>query len=305
MNIVIFGSGAIGSLFGALLSNSNNVILYGRKPHVDVINKEGLKINGKTLFNKKLPAICNIKEIKTDIDLLILSVKSFDTDRSLKIIKNIIDNNTIILTIQNGLDNIDKIRREFNYRQIMGGVTTQGSIFVKPGFICHTGIGETILGELDGTISDRLKIIVKLFNNSEIITKYSNDINKEIWIKTIINSSINPLTTIFQCKNGYLLKNPILSNIVKFVCNESIGIAIAEGFDVNYDDILNKTKKVINDTCDNYSSMLQSYKKHKKTEINSINGKLIEIGKKRNVDVTLNELFVLLVESKNYNFNKK
>jgi len=295
MNIVIFGSGAIGSLFGALLSNKNNVILYGRKPHVDVINREGLKIDGKTIFHKKLLATSNIKEIKTNIDLLILSVKSYDTDMALKEIEKIIDDNTILLTIQNGLDNVDKIKNEFKHKQIICGVTTHGSIFVKPGFILHTGIGETVLGELNGVVSKRIKNIVDLFNNSGIITKYSNDIEKEIWIKAIINSSINPLTTIFKCKNGYLLKNPILFNTVKSICFESVRIANSEGVNINPDDIFNKTKEVINDTSDNYSSMLQSYKKYKKTEINSINGILIERGKKRNIDTTLNEILALLV----------
>ena len=144
-------------------------------------------------------------------------------------------------------------------------------------------------------VSKRIKNIVDLFNNSGIITKYSNDIEKEIWIKAIINSSINPLTTIFKCKNGYLLKNPILFNTVKFICYESVIIANSEGVNINPDDIFNKTKKVINDTYDNYSSMLQSYKKYKKTEINSINGILIERGKKRNIDTTLNEILALLV----------
>ena len=295
MNIVIFGSGAIGSLFGALLSKKNNVILYGRKSHVDVINREGLKIDGKTIFHKKLLATSNIKDIKTNIDLLILSVKSYDTHMALEEIEKIIDDNTILLTIQNGLDNVDKIRNGLKHKQIICGVTTDGSIFVKPGFILHTGIGETVLGELNGVVSKRIKNIVDLFNNSGIIAKYSNDIEKEIWIKAIINSSINPLTTIFKCKNGYLLKNPILFNTVKFICYESVRIAISEGVNINYNDIFNKTKKVINDTSDNYSSMLQSYNKYKKTEINSINGRLIEIGKKRNIDTTLNEILALLV----------
>ena len=79
-------------------------------------------------------------------------------------------------------------------------------------------------------------------------------------------------------------------------CNESVKIANAEGLEFNFDDIFFKTKKVIYDTSDNYSSMLQSYSKNKKTEINSINGKLINIGKKNNIDTILNELLVLLVE---------
>ncbi len=295
MNIVIFGSGAIGSLFGALLSKNNNVILFGRKPHVDAIKRNGLKINGKTVYNKKLSATDDIKTIKINIDLLILSVKSYDTDIALEVIKKFINKDTIFLTIQNGLDNIDKIKKKIDYNQIICGVTTHGAIFVKPGFIRHTGIGETFLGELNGSNTNRIEEIVRLFNDSGINTKYSNNIMKEIWIKAIINSCINPLTTIFKCKNGYLLINPILLNILQFICKESVNIAISDGLDINFHDILNKTLEVINNTADNYSSMLQSYEKYKKTEINSINGRLIETGKKRNIDTILNEILSTLI----------
>lgn len=300
MNILIYGSGAIGSLFGALLSKNNNVILYGQKTHIETIKREGLKIYGKTNFHKKILAYSDIEDIKGNIDLLILSVKSYDTDKALKDIIKIINDNVLILSIQNGLDNIDKIKRKVNINQIICGITTHGSIFVKPGVIFHTGIGNTIIGELNGSLSDRIKNIVNIFNNSGITTRYSNDIKKEIWIKTIINSCINPLTTIFKCKNGYLLENPILINFVKFICKESTGIAISEGFQINYEEIFSKTKNVIKNTYDNYSSMLQSFNKYRKTEIESINGKLIEIGKKRNVDTKLNELLVILVKSLKY-----
>jgi len=297
MNILIFGSGAIGSLFGALLSENSNVILYGRRDHIEAIKKKGLNIKGKTIFNKKLNAFYNTKNIERNIDLIILTVKSYDTNISLKIIENIINKKTIIMTIQNGLDNIEKINKQFKNNKIIAGITTHGSIFDKPGQIIHTGIGETVLGELDGKISDTLKRIVKLFNNSGINTKYTNNIKKEIWIKTIINSSINPLTTIFKCKNGYLNENPILYNIVKKICIESVDIANTEGLNLKYNDILNKTNKVIKSTSENYSSMLQSYKKNKKTEINSINGKIIQIGKKHNIDTTINEILALLINN--------
>ena len=301
MNILIFGSGAIGSLFGALLSENSNVILYGRRAHIEAIKKKGLNIKGNTIFNKKLNAFYNTKNIERNIDLIIITVKSYDTNRSIKIIENIINKKTIIMTIQNGLDNIEKINKQFKNNKIIAGITTHGSIFDKPGKIIHTGIGETVLGEIDGNINAILKRIVKLFNESGIKTKYSNNIKKEIWIKTIINSSINPLTTIFNCKNGYLNENPILHNIVKKICFESVEIANAEGLDLKYDDILNKTNKVINSTYENYSSMLQSYNKNKKTEINSINGKIIEIGKKHNVNTNLNEILILLIEKNCFN----
>ena len=116
---------------------------------------------------------------------------------------------TIILTIQNGLDNIEIIKKWVNASQIMIGVTTEGSLFVKPGYIKHTGTGITKIGVLDGHHSNIIKQIVNLFNESKINTILSENILKEIWIKAIINSCVNPLTTIFRCKNGYLLRNPI------------------------------------------------------------------------------------------------
>ena len=297
MNIVIFGAGAIGSLFGALLSKNNEVFLIGKKPHIDIIKNKGLQIIGKTIFNERLSAINNIKDINKKIDLIIITVKSYDTSIALSQIMNIVDNNTIILTIQNGLDNLEKIKQKFNPKQIIGGVTTQGALFVKPGLIKHTGTGLTFLGELNGNYSNRMKNIVKLFNNSRIYTKLTSNILDEIWIKGIINSSINPLTTIFRCKNGYLLKNPILFNMIKLICYESSNIAIKEGININHDDVFQRNIDVIKDTSDNYSSMYQSFIKNKKTEINSINGKFVSIGKKLNTETSINEILIKLIFS--------
>ena len=296
MNIVIFGAGAIGSLIGAKLSKKNFVILYGRKNHIDEINRNGLEIIGKTIFFNKLYATDNIKEIKINPDIVILSVKSYDTVVALKQIEKIIDKNTILLTIQNGLDNIEKIKKMINPNQIIAGITTEGSLFIQPGKIKHTGKGITKLGELNGKQSIRIKKIVELFNNAGIYTISSNDIIEEIWIKAIINSSINPLTAIFRCKNGYLIKNPVLFEIVRLICIESSNIAIKKGFNINPSDIFKKTIEVIRNTNENYSSMYQSYINNKITEINSINGKFIYFGKEINVETSLNEILLKLID---------
>jgi len=117
------------------------------------------------------------------------------------------------------------------------------------------------------------------------------------WIKAIINSGINPLTAFFQCKNGYLLENPILEKIVEKVCEESVCIANANKINLTFEDMIQKTKEVIKNTSENYSSMLQSVKKGKKTEIDSINGEIVDIGKKHNINTSMNEVLVHLVKS--------
>jgi len=191
MNIVILGAGAIGSLFGALLSKKNNVMLIGRPPHVNAIRKGSLKIEGKTQFNKKVPATHSIDGIENPSDLLILTVKSYDTEVALKKARKIIGRNTAILSFQNGLDNIDKIGKIVDRKQTIAGVTTHGSIFPEPGLIKHTGKGKTVLGELDGRKTERIENIVDIFNEAGIETTISKNIVKEMWAKAIVNSSIN------------------------------------------------------------------------------------------------------------------
>jgi 2-dehydropantoate 2-reductase len=264
---------------------------------VDKINKDGLKISGLSEFNDKIKAYTDIKKIKFTPDLVLLTVKSYDTENAIKKIKCVIENNTIILSFQNGLNNLDIINQYVSKNQIIFGITTHGSIYVSEGHIEHTGKGYTIIGEIDKEYQ-KLNDIKKIFDEIGVITQISNNIEAEIWRKALINSSINPLTTIFKCKNGYLLKNPILKHIVICVCKESTEIAKKSGFDFEFDDILDQTFKVIEETAENKSSMLQSYLRKTKTEISHINGKLIENGKKNNVSTYFNELLIFIIEQK-------
>jgi len=298
MNIIIFGAGAIGSLFGFFLAKNNNVILIGRKEHVKAIKKNGLKITGKTQAIKKINAETKIENIHFNPDLLIITVKSYDTEKAIKISRKIIKNNTKIITIQNGLDNIEKIKNHTNKDKIIAGITTYAALIQKPGVIKHTGNGETILGLINKKKTKKIEEINKIFNQSGIKTKISKNIKKEIWEKAIINSSINPITTIFNCKNGYLQKNLILKKLIKKTCRESTNIANTQNINLSHEKMYKKTLVVINNTKNNRSSMLQDFMKNKKTEIDSINNIIVKIGKMQDKKVFINDSLVKII--KNY-----
>jgi len=297
MNIVIVGAGAIGSLFGALLAKNNTVVLVGRAPHITAIKHNGLNINGKTHLHVTLSAVESVKDVPISPNLILLTVKSYDTETAIKQTLPLIRDETVVVSLQNGLDNIEKIEHFVDKDRIVAGVTTHGAIFSNPGVIRHTGKGKTFLGQLDNTRSKRLEDIISLFNEAGIETQLSADVVKEIWAKAIINSSINPLTAFFNCKNGYLLENPLLQKIVEAISAESTNIAQAEGINLTAPDMIQRTKEVIRDTARNYSSMLQSVQQGKKTEIDSMNGKLVTIGKQHRIDTTLNKILVELVTS--------
>ncbi len=298
MNIVVMGAGAIGSLFGAFLSKKHMVTLIGRHSHVQAIKTNGLHLHGKTEAVVTPSTAESIIDVKSQIDLLLFTVKSFDTFFTSRLIASYIDKHTIVLSLQNGLGNIENIGRVIPKKQIFAGITTHGSIFSKPGTIYHTGFGDTTIGELHGKKTERVQQICNIFNEVGIATTISKNIVAALWEKTIVNSSINPLTAFFRCENGYLLQNPLLEVIVKRICEESTAIAQANGFSFSPNDLIQKTKQVIRKTAHNQSSMLQSIQKGKRTEIDAINGKLVEVGKNHHVETMLNELLLYLVRSK-------
>ena len=298
MNIIVMGAGAIGSLFGAFLSKRNHVSLVGRTPHITRITKKGLKITGKTNITVNVEAVDSVDQINNKSpDLIILTVKSYDTENAARMIKPILSDNTIVLSLQNGLNNLEKIGKIINQKKIVAGVTTHGALFTKPGIIKHTGLGKTILGELDDKLTKRVQNLASVFKQADIDTNISTNICSEIWIKTIINSSINPITGMLKCKNGCLLEHPLLEKLVEETCKESSAVARTVGVKLIDADLIKMTKRVIKDTSENYSSMLQSFQKGKKTEIDSINGKIIEIGKQHGIKTPFNDALFSLVKA--------
>ena len=298
MEIIIMGAGAIGSLIGALLSHNNKVTLIGHPPHITAIQREGLRIEGETNFKGQIPAYENLEEINRSPDILFLTVKSHDTYTAINQASKIISRDTIVCSLQNGLDNIEKICRIVPSSQIVIGVTSHCLELVTPGVVNHTCRGWTKIGVVDKGSHDKAKIVADLLNNSGIKTSIVKDIKTEVWRKAIINSSINPLTAIFSCKNGYLLQNPILKNIMEQVCRESTRVAQKEGFPLREEEMIKQTRDVIEHTADNTSSMLQSLLRGKRTEIDSINGVIVHLGREKGCSTLLNEILLHLIKIK-------
>ena len=101
MKIVIVGAGAIGSLFGALLAKNNTVVLVGRAPHITAIQHNGLNINGKTHLHVTLSAVESVKDVPISPNLILLTVKSYDTETAIKQTLPLIRNETVVVSLQN------------------------------------------------------------------------------------------------------------------------------------------------------------------------------------------------------------
>lgn len=305
MRILIFGAGAMGSFIGGLLAQEHDVTFIGRKPHMQAIRNKGLEITGKTelkLPKKSILAYETVEPLKKGCgppELVLVTVKSYDTLSIIPELKKIIGNDTVLLSLQNGLDNEEQLRASFSGNVVIGSTICHGVTHNKPGIVYHAGFGETVMGSFERNNDKFAQKISKMFTEIGVETQVTKNIWGELWTKVAINASINPITAITGLKNGWLLREPKLESLLVNTCNEVVAVAKSSGAKLprgSQGDVLTRTKRVVDRTADNKSSMLQDIEKGRRTEIESINGAVVRIGQKHNIRTPFNSTLTTLVK---------
>lgn len=305
MKIVIIGSGAMGCLFaGFLAKTKEDVWLLDNNPQrAEKIQEEGIKSQGVSgSWQVKVKITTNPKEIGI-ADLIIIAVKSYHTKEAIKKIGSIVAESTMILTLQNGLGNTEVISEVFGPERVIGGITNQGATLLKIGNIKHAGIGETIIGRVDGKIPVGLRSLREIFNKAGIETRISKDIKALIWSKLIINVGINALTAITHLPNGKLIEFEGTREIMEQAVSEAVRVAKRKRIKLIYDDPLAKVEAVCQATATNISSMLQDVQNKKHTEIDFINGVIVRQAQSLGLAAPVNTVLTNLVKTIETNYN--
>lgn len=276
MRIAVLGAGALGSLFGGLLSRQHEVTLICRPAHAKAINAQGLRITGASQLVCRPRAVTKAGDAGVP-ELLLVTTKAYDTAGALVSATPILGAETAVLTLQNGLSNLDEVMKAVGIERAIGGVTTHGTTLVEPGHILHAGAGYTRIGTLEkGPLAGR---VAAVFTDAGIETEATDDIQGELWAKAIVNAAINPLTAITGLRNGALLQEPGLAQALERACREAIAVADASGVRLPPGDLVERTRTVARLTGENKSSMLQDVERGRRTEIDAIVGTLVALGK--------------------------
>lgn len=307
MKIGIIGSGAMGSLYGGILAEAGNEVhlIDVFEAHIDKINRDGLCIvkDGNERYIKNIKATKDPDEVGV-VDLAIVFVKSTITDIAVKGNSSILDEETTVLTLQNGLGNIEKINQAVDAHQIIAGTSTNGGSMIEPGKVNHAGSGGTIIGEIDGKVTDRIKSLCHVLDLEELgPCSISENVMGLIWDKLLVNVGINPLTALTGLKNGELLDYEESVEILESLVEEGILVAKASGVEISNQDAEN-CKDVCKKTGENTSSMLADVQNKRRTEIDNINGAIVREGKKFNIDTTANKMITNLVLLKEKTYSK-
>ncbi len=311
INIGFIGAGSIGTLFGGYLamcksnSYSIKVILFGREEHVKAINNNGLILKKDDItfkVNANLLAFENIDEFNKyfiEFDFIFLTTKSYDIISAITQYKKIIEKSKYIVILQNGIGNEEIVRKYFHEEKIIRCVTTNGALVEIPGIVIHTGLGYTKIGSpfnKSGQSIDHLKDLNGFLNKSGLQTEISNNIIKDCWEKIFVNIGINAIGALTRLRNGELVKNEGLKSLMAGAIKEALLVADKKEIVLSKKDYVNLTYEVAKNTYQNKNSMLQDILKAKKTEIDFINGKIVDYAKELDIETPINTVLTLLIK---------
>ncbi|KAB1197650.1 MULTISPECIES: ketopantoate reductase family protein [Haloferax] len=290
MRILVFGAGSLGTLVGGLLASVHDVTLVGRDRHVARVSKTGLDVVGAE--SGHVTPTATTTETGHDADLALVTVKSFDTLAAAEALAACdVD---AVLSLQNGLT--EELLESHLDVPVLAGTVTYGARLVAPGRVECTGVGRVVLGALDGGTSPVAERAGKAFRDANINTLVASDMPRRRWEKLAVNAGINAVTALARVENGALATDEA-HDVAHRAARETARIARLEGVRLPNRVAREAIDRVVEKTAANHSSMLQDVDSGKRTEVDAINGAVVETAVKHQFEVPTNQTLTALLRA--------
>jgi 2-dehydropantoate 2-reductase len=232
MRVAIMGVGGVGGYFGGLLAESGaDVVFIARGAHLKALQQDGLSIESNVRPLKNLPIqVTDDPASVAPADLVLLSVKLWDTDSALQQAKPLVKPGGAIASLQNGIEAVDKVTAVYGKAATLGGVAHIAALIEKPGVIRHNGtMAKVTLGEVDGGRSARLDAFAALAEKAKIELALPDDIHRAIWDKFVFLASFSGLTALTRNSIGPILAEPKTRALYIAALEEACAVARAKG----------------------------------------------------------------------------
>ncbi len=291
IRIIVMGAGAVGGYFGGRLAASGNadVFFVTRGEHLKAIQTRGLQV--KSVFgdfNITLNASDTVSDFKNTADIILFTVKSYDTNTAIKLIRPKVGDRTQVLTIQNGLENYFKLQKVFGKNRVVRGVCRIGAMIEEPGVIRHTSMGSVIIGEQDGSESERMRLIKTLFDQAGVNCKISSDIERDSWVKFIWNSVFNMITgaagvtldKIFEQESSQKLSHELFREIALLASKYNVYF-----LDKDFEQIIENVRQLGAFKTSTYQDRMNG----KRLEYEAFTGAILRMGREKELHLPYNE----------------
>ncbi|QIK57104.1 2-dehydropantoate 2-reductase [Erysipelothrix sp. HDW6A] len=295
MKILVAGAGAMGSRFAYMLVKSGNdvVITDSWKQHIDVINNKGLKvlIDGYNMGTYRLPAFLP-NEVHGEFDLIILLTKAMQLESMLQDIKHVFSDNTLVINLVSGLGNAEQILEYVTMDRLYVASNYWTAGLGGPGVVDAVGEGTIKLQIYKNDSSQYDEQVIDVLNSAGFRAKLSHDVFLDIWKELAVSSVINPMCAILDCTIAQFGAYKGNVEISRLILDEIVEVAKHENVVLNIEDILDKISSLFPDTVAgrHYPSMHQDLMTKRNTEIDYLNGYIVQLGLKYDVLTPINSI---------------
>lgn len=292
MKVAVMGAGAVGCFFGGMLARAgHDVVLIGRPQHVEAIARKGLRIEARQ-FDERIgaPHLTASTEASAvaGAELVLFCVKSTDTESAGAAVKPHLRAETLVLTLQNGADNAERLRAVIP-QDVAAAVVYVATEMAGPGHVRHHGRGELVIEPSRASDAAARTLI-----EAGVPTEISPNVRGALWAKLIVNCAYNALSAITQLPYGRLVQGVGVSEAMHDIVSECVAVAQAD--DVTLPpDIEGAVTRIAQTMPGQYSSTAQDLARGKRSEIDHLNGYVVRRGVAKGVPTPANRLLQTLV----------
>ncbi len=301
-SIAVVGAGAVGSFFGAMLARAGHrVTLIGREAHVQAIERDGLRLERAGAVERvRLRASTGLDAVR-GADLVLFCVKSTDTAAVALEMAPHLDDGSLVLSLQNGVENAAAIAAGVG-RNVVPAVVYVATSMPEPGLVRHHGRGDLVIGPLDSAAAtepataSRLQDLVDLFATADVPVRVSGDVIAELWSKLMVNCAYNAVSGLAQASYSRMAALPAVRELQHAVVAEAVAVAAAEGVSLSLPASLEAMERIAVAMPDQLSSTAQDMARGKPSEIDHLNGFVARRGRELGVPTPANQALYALVK---------
>jgi 2-dehydropantoate 2-reductase len=290
----------MGSLLGGTLAEGgvDVTLLDVSREAVDAINTRGLQITNKAGETRTIQVRAETDPAKIGpVDLALVFVKCYHTENAVRSAAPLIGPDTAVLSLQNGWGNAPRIAGIVGEARVLVGVTYHSATVLGSGHVQHAGQGMTFIGELNGELSDRLKRVADRFNGAGVETTPSDNVLLTVWSKLALNVCTLPTSALLRFYAGQLIQHEGTLSLMRALLQETVAVANAQGIALDFDERWDSITGLLSRATGAKASMLQDVENRRRTEIDVINGAIVDAGQRLNIPTPYNQAMVWLVKS--------
>ncbi len=290
LRFAVVGAGSVGCYFGGMLARAGSAVtLIGRAAHVDAIRERGLRLQTQE-FDEVVPVDASTDAAAVaGADVVLFCVKSTDSEKSAREIAPFLAPDTVLLSLQNGVENPDILWSVLPQR-VMASVVYVATEMAGPGHLKHHGRGELVIDD-----APQGKAIAEAFAQAGVPVQLSENVRGAQWAKLIVNCAYNALSAVTQKPYGQLVEVDGVPELMAAVVDECLQVAQADGIRVP-GDAHEATRRIAQTMAGQYSSTAQDVARGKPNEIDYLNGYVVRRGRAQGVPTPINQTLLTLVK---------